>query len=278
MTSTDLVALWRLDQATRLAPGTLSEYERYLRIYEEAHGPLLDAEPAALKTFVAGHPGWSPATRNFARRAVRSFFKWCVEEGLRDDNPALAVRAVKETVPDCRVADTATRDALVGACQSPRDIAFIEVLFGSGARRGEVCALTIGDINTDDWTIRILKSKTGRPRVAPLDPRARHALLKWLAHREAMRPETEAVWLTPHGQPLKPDGAKMLIRRIADRAGVEFSSHDARRGYAVNWLMLGGGETPLQSICGWANSSMVARYSRGAKEAIALTEARRLLG
>ena len=178
-----------------------------------------------------------------------------------------------------RVADDTIRDTLVSFCLCVRDVAMVETIFGTGCRRGECVALIVDDISVADRTISIRKSKTGKPRTAPLDPRATNALAAWLTERERIVPTTSALWVVmATGEPLTRHGAKTVSRRLSKRAGLTFGTQDARRGYATRWLAAGGTETGLQSVCGWSSTQMISRYTRMGREKLAHDEARRLWG
>lgn len=291
-TDTELVALWRFETRSRVSEAVLVEYERYVHTFRrwlsemaesaESDTPVLrDATALDLKRFVLVHSDrWSPGTLAMCRRGLRSFYAWLHNERLIDVNPALAIPAIKVPEVAVRVADTATRDALVAACLTVRDVALVEVIFGTGARRGEVLNLTVSDVSIGDRAVHIRKSKSGKPRTAPLDPRATAALADWLIERARIDASTlgDALWVKPDGSPLTPDGAKTIMRRLSTRSGVTFSTHDARRGYATRWLEAGGSETGLQGVCGWSSNAMVARYTRMSREKLAHDEARRLWG
>jgi integrase len=143
-------------------------------------------------------------------------------------------------------------------------------------RRAELAALTIDDVDIVEGTIEIRKSKNGRPRTAVMDERARRATAAWLDERAQLSPVHEELWLNELGGVLKSSGIRMVLRRISKRSGVVFSSHDARRAFAVAWLAMGGSETGLMAVCGWSSTSMIARYVRERQTTLAVEEARRL--
>ena len=279
MTDLDLLDAWRFDRAGRLSPGIAAEYARYLTEYSHGVGPLLDATTFSLRRFMIDNTGrWAPATLAICRRAFRSFYAWAVEQTLLADSPAAGLPAVSVPETAVRVATVDVRAALMAAALTVRDRALVAVLCGSGARRGEIAALTVGDVDMKAGTILIVKSKTGKPRTAPLDPGARTALADWLDERNVSSDISTALWLTTAGTAMKPDAVKTSLRRIAERSGVTWSPHDSRRAYATEWLRRGGSETGLMAAAGWASPTMVARYTRNARQELAVSEARRLFG
>jgi site-specific recombinase XerC len=275
-TNPELVDAWQHDAAATLSPSTIVTYRFYLDRFPD---PLLDATAFTLRRFLADRSNdLAPGSMQVVRRAVRHFYKWATETALLiPENPAATLPPVRVPETPVRTADGHERDALVAVCTSERDRALVECLFGSGLRRGELMALTVDLVDLDAGVVRVLKSKTGVSRVAPLDGRARDALRAWLA----VRPESgsSALWLSADGTPFAAAGAKTLFRRLSVRAGVSFSAHAARRGFAVRWLRAGGSQVGLERAAGWRpGSPMVARYTRGRAEELAIEEAHRIFG
>jgi integrase len=277
-TEIDLIRLWRLDcQGRGITDLVIKHYENYLREYRRDARPLLGSTTFDLSSFLLERSGrWAPATKMYVRRAFRSFFRFALEAGAIDEDPAAALKSIKVPTAPVRTPGQAERLTLVGACLNRRDVAIVDVLFGTGMRRAELAALTIDDVDIVEGTIEIRKSKNGRPRTAVMDERARRATAAWLDERAQLSPVHEELWLNELGGVLKSSGIRMVLRRISKRSGVVFSSHDARRAFAVAWLAMGGSETGLMAVCGWSSTSMIARYVRERQTTLAVEEARRL--
>lgn len=278
---TGLIELWKFDAAARCGTKTIVEYDRYIgELRRHIHPtPLTDATAMMLRQFLLSNANrWSPGTLSVARRAIRSLYRWLHENDLVAENPAASIPAVKTPETLVRSADVGVRDQLLATATWSRDRALIALLF-CGPRRGEVLRLTVDDVSIEHRTFVIAKTKVGKVRVAPMDSVATEAMAEWLDERAELHPTTTSVWVRSDGSVLTENGGKTLIRRLARRAGVEFSSHDARRGFAERWLTLKGSETSLSAICGWApGSPMLSRYVRTNREKIAHQEAFDLLG
>jgi integrase/recombinase XerD len=276
----DHLELWRFDTAGRISPPIQREYTRYLvRLAAFTGRPLAEADEMALKRFMmAEGKSLAPGSLGIVRRALRSFYGWAHQNGVTATNPALAVQAVRIPEPVVRTADDEVRDKLLVVCRNNRDRAIVETLFGSGMRRSEVQALEVGDVDLGERSALIRKSKTGKVRLAPLSGRAVTALGLWLADREAITTTSPALWIGRDGSPLAAYGLRSVLIRLSRRADVAFSSHDARRAFAVGWLRAEGSEVGLMAVAGWSSTSMISRYTRGARTELALAEARRLLG
>ena len=88
-------------------------------------------------------------------------------------------------------------------------------------------------------TLMITQVRERRPRIVALDVRAQRVLGGWLLERNRIGLGHDALWLNQRRRPLRPSGMEMAVRRVADRAGVEFAAHDARRALVVEWLRTG---------------------------------------
>jgi site-specific recombinase XerD len=176
-------------------------------------------------------------------------FAFLTDHQVITENHALGLKTVKVPIPTVRTPGQTERLALADACINVRDGAIVDVLFGTGLRRGELAALMLADVAIEAGTVFISTSKNGKSPTAVMDARALSALWDWLA----VRPEAghDMVWCADEGGPLTGHGLRMAVRWISDRAGIVWSSHHSRRSFAISWLAQGGSETELMAVCGW---------------------------
>ena len=111
-----------------------------------------------------------------ARRiaSLRCFAHWAVRQGLLDADPTLRLRSPRVVSDLPRVADSdrlnEALDTLNRVADDPiavRDVAALELLYGSGLRVSEVCSIDVGDIDHERRTVRVL-GKGAKQRVVPL--------------------------------------------------------------------------------------------------------------
>ena len=105
----------------------------------------------------------------------------------------------------------------------------------------------------------IKTSKTGKPRIAPLSPSARHALRKQIGKRS----QGSLFGMTTNA-----------IRLCLMRLGAP-SAHAWRRGWAVQALRNGVSETSVRAAAGWSSGAMVTRYTSALSEELAVDEFQR---
>jgi hypothetical protein len=110
-------------------------------------------------------------------------------------------------------------------------------------------------------------SKTRKPRVVGLDPRA----ISWLLPGAVTGPEGDDV-----NSLVFAISTRTVQRDIARL--VDMPPYAMRRRFAVSWLQRGGSQTSLQTIYGWSSPVMVSRYAKSLASETALIEFRRLMG
>ena len=154
---------------------------------------------------------------------------------------------------------TSALSRTVEAATTLRDKALIEVLWSCGLRRSEIARLDVSDVNFSEGFLIVRTSKTGKPRITPLSPSARHALRKHIGK-------------CSHGSLF--DMTTNAIRLCLQRLGAP-SAHAWRRGWAVQALRSGVSETSVRAAAGWSSGAMVARYTRALSGELAVEEFQR---
>lgn len=153
-----------------------------------------------------------------------------------------------------------------------RNWALLAFLYGSGARIGEVLALTFGDILYTDGLpvgIRVI-GKGDKERTVPLSPTAQRALVQWLKIRRLEgHPTSLYIWsdLTGQrrGQPFSVRTVQAMMASVAKRAGLDpkkVSPHKMRHSFATALVEQGRSLHEIGVILGHENPATTAVYGR----------------
>jgi integrase len=205
-------------------------------------------------------------------KSLRSFFSWCMNEEMINANPFMRITI---TIPDepQRTADgDQVERMLASAKRSRRDTAICTLLADSGARRGEVAAITIADLDLHSGVITLRESKS-RARIIPISNRTLIALSRWLRERGVGQ---GSLWYSPTHVGVN---AYALVAEVVERHSKgALTCHSLRRRFAIEWMLKGGSETSLMRHCGWSSRTMIAVYSRASSDVIAANEYRNLFG
>ena len=212
---------------------------------------------ADVKTWLASIE--STVSRRKRGQAVRAVGQWAESNGYDVFPWWVRVPLAREIK---RPQETTTEKDYLAALQvarTLRDKALIEVLWSCGLRRSEITRLEVSDVNFSEGFLIVRTSKTGKPRIAPLSPSARHALRKHIGKRS----QGSLFGMTTNA-----------IRLCLQRLGAP-SAHAWRRGWAVQALRSGVSETSVRAAAGWSSGAMVARYTRALSGELAVEEFQR---
>ncbi|HXA73992.1 MAG TPA: tyrosine recombinase [Acidimicrobiales bacterium] len=274
------------------SPRTLAAYRRDLTAFgaalEEGGRNEIDTVSSAdvaayLALLRASH---SKASVARAHSSIRGFYRFLVEEGRRDDDPAadLPSVSVSDLLPKALSEEETERllGAVVGTGPAVlRDRALLEVLYGTGARVSEVVGLNLGDVaDAVDARgmplVRVL-GKGDKERVVPLGQLARLALADWLSgegrplfvpKKWRRRSDAEAVFLNARGGRLTRVGAFGVVKKYAARVGLEekVSPHVLRHSCATHMLGRGADVRVVQELLGHASIATTQRYTKVSPE------------
>ncbi|MCZ7526027.1 MAG: site-specific tyrosine recombinase XerD [Acidimicrobiia bacterium] len=271
-----------------LSANTLSAYRRDLRRYaaylrsRDVRDPTAVGEPLVaayvdeLRCARAddGRRRFAPSSVARALVAVRSFHRFCVEEGIATDDPTEEVGAptVPQGIP--KALSEPEVEALVSGVtgddpRSLRDRAILEALYATGIRISELVGLDLGDLDLTDGLVRVV-GKGDRERVVPVGRSARAALEVYL---EAGRPEllrraTPAVFVNARGGRLSRQSCWKIVRRAGERAGLgeRLSPHVLRHSCATHMLDHGADIRVVQELLGHASLSTTQVYTKVSQE------------
>ena len=232
-----------------------------VKLYKEQLVELFERY-SVLDAFIAKQWMSEKPTQPMRRKrsqAIRAFGAWAEKNEIEGFNWWKLVPVEKEINRPQATATQLDYKQAVSAASALRDKALIEVLWSCGLRRSEIARLEVSDVNFSEGFLIVRTSKTGRPRIAPLSPSARHALRKHIGKRS-------------HGSLF--GMTTNAIRLCLQRLGAP-SAHAWRRGWAVQALRSGVSETSVRAAAGWSSGAMVARYTRALSGELAVEEFRR---
>lgn len=240
----------------------------------EGAAKILGGLSAASKDAVAGlAAAWADLSASSVARkasALRAFYSFLEEEGLRADNPSAALPRPVTRRPLPKILSAQEVGSLFALIEeklaiehpSPLDLrlsALIELLYGSGLRATELVSLPRRALAADRPFL-ILKGKGARERLVPISDRARAAVSAWLAYVPA-----DSAWLFPSGKShLSRIRLYQLVKQLAAAAGIapqRVSPHVLRHAFATHLLEGGADLRALQSMLGHADIGTTQIYT-----------------
>ena len=238
------------------------------------------------RRFGGGTHRLSPKTIRSGWIALSSFFRWAqtefqIKNPMQDiPAPRFQKTAVEPFTQDevlrmlkacvySREAETGDRRRFVMRRPTAnRDQAIILTLVDTGLRASEFCSLRIGDFDAKRGKLEIRHgvqggAKGGKGRIVYLGKTARHAVWRYLAGREDGEESDAPLFVVSRNRRFDPDSLRLLIKRIASRAGVKQAyPHKYRHTFAITYLRSGGDVFTLQTLLGHGSLDMVRHYAQ----------------
>ena len=270
------------------AVNSIAAYRRDLVAAARATGGLGDATAEVLRGLGAHWADLAPASVARKASALRQFYGFLVEEGLRADDPSAALPRVapRRPLPKClTIAEVEQLFSTLAARRSagPPDpaplrlSALVELLYGSGLRASEVAALparAARHMVASGTPLLLVEGKGGKERLVPVSDAARTAVAAWLPHVPA-----GAAWLFPsRARHLGRIRLWQLLKGLAVDAGLDparVSPHVLRHAFATHLLGGGADLRTVQTLLGHADIATTQIYTHvEAGRLVALVNAR----
>jgi site-specific recombinase XerD len=255
------LAFAKIDDATKLKESTVREFRLWLN---RQPGKKTGRNTETLKH----------KTQNYYLIALRAFLKYIRKRGVKSLDPE---RIELAKVPE-RSLDLISSQELNRLMEAPdtntiaglRDKAILELLFSTGLRVSELCALSQEDVDLsrDEFSVR---GKGDKIRVVFLSDTARSAIQAYLKERK----DFEDAMFIQYGKNAKkekiennelrlsPRSVQRIIKKYATIAGItrKVTPHVIRHSFATDLLQNGADLRSVQALLGHANIATTQVYT-----------------
>lgn len=258
-------------------PSSLREYEDELRRLERDLGmPLQDASERALERLKKKLRSQlsGPQRALIARMFYKAAFRATKDSRYADYVELMRLKQRRRRLDPSEILTLPEVNALIAAAPDLRYRALIAVLWGTGSRIHEVCALRIRDVseftskeNGGKVHLKIFFSKSKVPGEEHssylLEGDGVDHIKAWIRAHPDPRPDAH-LFPTATGRPMTRGTAEKILKKIAARAnlGKRANPHLFRHSRCTHLLRIGVPEAQVKKLLGWKpNSPMLGRYS-----------------
>ena len=263
---------------------TVENYDHYLTVFFDQMkivelGDITEERIREFRLWLNRQPGTANATmkrrtQNYYLIALRAFLKYLRKRGVEGLNPE---RIELAKLPERQI-DVVTSQELQRLLKAPddarakepdaekalkyiRDKAILELLFSTGLRVAELCALNSDiDLSRDDLSVR---GKGEKVRVVFLSPAAKDSVAQYLKARKDME---EALFVDGRATKLHritPRDVQRHIKVYAAKAGItsKVTPHTLRHVFATDLLTNGADLRSVQALLGHASINTTQIYT-----------------
>lgn len=273
----DFLAFLELERG--LSKNTCAGYEKDLLQFGDflrrsgGAGTWRDVRADDLSAWLAELNDEGISAKSAARKlsAVRTLAKRLVAVGVRVDDFSEIVSSPKtrRALPETLSVEEVSRilEAPFPATpQGLRDRAMLELMYGSGLRASELCAIEIQAINFADGVVRV-RGKGSKDRIVPVGSRAVAAIRDYLSEGGRPRlakPRTgSTLFISTWGKAISRKTLWVILQERVRSAGIDrkVHPHQLRHAFATHLLANGADLRVIQEMLGHADIGTTQIYT-----------------
>lgn len=258
------------------SPNTVASYvgdvEQFAQfLMSKKIGDFAGANQEEISEWIARISGMAKTTTQSRKlSAIKSFGGFLIEEKIwrADFSELIARPRVRREIPRVlsreevlRLLAEPSRETL----QERRDRAMLELMYCSGLRVSELCAVKISDFDFDARIIRVC-GKGDKVRLVPIGGRAVGAINSYVDFAREFFRKKQPVYLfiTNRGGKLSRKTFWFNIKKYAQRAGIEqeVKPHMLRHSFATHLLGAGANLMAIKEMLGHSDLSTTQIYTK----------------
>ena len=260
----------------------LIQFFNYLKLYRILKDDKIEyVDRSVMRKYIVYLKKSDYSARSISRKisTVRSFFKFCLREGIIKINPTinLITPKIDKKLPYFlylqevnKLIEAPLKNTIFGI----RDRAILELLYGTGIRVGELVNLNIRNIDLYEKTI-IVFGKGSKERILPLGNPSIRAIQEYLTSRNLFekkifvnKNDLEALFLNRLGGRLTTRSIRRIIIKYMKMASLnkKISPHVLRHSFATHLLEGGADLRSVQELLGHKSLSTTQIYTHITKE------------
>lgn len=267
----------------QLSDNTLQSYKRdliaYARhlVYEQKLADFNQVVRDNILLYLDSLRAVGKSSKTVSRQisSIRSFHQFLLREKVCDQDPTVHLEMPKKEQTLPKVLSIEDIDALISAPsiekpQGIRDIAILEMMYGSGMRISELIALNLEDVHLTMGFVRVF-GKGGKERIIPLGRGALTACTNYLNDARPQllgnAPKNDAFFITQRGKGFTRQGCWKIIKEHAQTAGInkEITPHVLRHSFATHLIENGADLRAVQELLGHSDISTTQIYTHVSK-------------
>ena len=272
-----------LEKSKRYSPHTIRAYTTDISAYAEHIAgkkiSIVDCTYREVRDFIYELHRRGNSLRTISRKlaSIRSLYNHLLRIGAVETDPMenLTTASGKKSLPKAvseKLLISALEQAPVESPLDIRDLAIVELFYGTGIRNSELAELNLSSI--EENVIRV-HGKGNKTRIVPLTTHARKALQRYLLIRPELKKslQTDALFLSRNGNRLTTRDISRRVKKIlCSTIGISsLSPHALRHSFATHLLDHGAEIRVIQELLGHSAPTTTQIYTHVSVEKLLKT-------
>lgn len=250
----------------------IKKLKQHAELYLENISPLIITyENIQEYLFQLSKQKFSERTQARWISSIKAFFKYLVEDEVREDNPATLLEGPKLGLylPDTLSFEDVER--IIKAINVTTDLGkrnqcMIEVLYGCGLRVSELIDLKISNINFKESYLKV-EGKGDKSRFVPLATFTADLIKDYInnvrSKGKIKKRHEDIVFLNSRGSSMSRVIVFIIIKELTEKAGIskKISPHTFRHSFATHLLQNGADLRYIQEMLGHSSITTTEIYT-----------------
>ena len=253
----------------------LEHFKKYLiNIYNQKD--LTEADTQMVRSYIVDlkkDDNMENRSINRKMSALRSFYKFCLREGVIEISPMQGIKSMKQPKELAKFVPEQDMEKVRfegdGDFKTVRDELLFELLYQTGMRQAELRGLKDGDIDKQLLQLKVL-GKRNKERIIPISREMADMIESYKIVRDEQFPERDNVMLLVNdkGQAMSPYFVYQVVHRILEGVTTlkQKSPHVLRHTFATHMLNEGADIRAIQKILGHSSLSSTQIYTHNTIE------------
>ena len=230
----------------------------------------LDASGEDLLTYLVyrSQSGLQRTTMARIVASIHSFYRFCLNEKFRTDDPSIQIRTPRQdrNLPDVLAPESVeyVLDSIdISTPNGLRDRALFELIYSCGLRISEAAGLTFQQLYLEEKLLRVL-GKRHKERLVPFGDEALYWLKKYLAEARPLlekNGKSDFVFLNQEGRGISRKGIWKRFSQIRTKSGIKAKVHTFRHSFATHLLAGGADLRTVQELLGHTDIATTQIYT-----------------
>jgi len=230
----------------------------------------LDAEGEDLLAYLVARSQTGLQRTTMARivASLHSFYRFCLSEKLRSDDPSIQIRTPRQ---DRNLPDVLDPESIEHVLESIdittpnglRDRALFELIYSCGLRISEAAGLTFQQLYLEEKLLRVF-GKRRKERLVPFGEEALSWMMRYLTEARPLlekHGKSDFVFLNQEGSGISRKGIWKRFSQIRAKSGVKAKVHTFRHSFATHLLAGGADLRTVQELLGHTDIATTQIYT-----------------